>query len=365
MPFLFKEGVTAAAGDDVLPGDPRREAARRSSRTCEAFPEAMRLPAARMPRIRSYVSVPVVLSDGTLYGTFCAAGLTSDKELTKRDKALMDVLAHAAVGDHRARVRRAQPPGRDRGPARAGHRGRRPGRRAAADRRARHRRPGRRRGAEPLPGRVGQAPDVCFAEAHSIGLGDRLELLALERAAEHLAGVDRLRRHERLPGHPADPGVQRAARPAAAVDRVLLELSEHDQVEDYDALRRTLAPLRAARHAARHRRRRRRLLLAAAHRPHDPGRHQARPQHRRRRRRRPGAAHARPLAGRLRARLRRHGGRRGRRDRRRRGRPAAPSASTYGQGWHFGRPGPAADLADCPPRATRSASSPRAAAATG
>jgi len=36
-----------------------------------------------------------------------------------------------------------------------------------------------------------------------------------------------------------------------------------------------------------------------------------------------------------------------------------------GQGWHFGRPGPAADLADCPPRATRSASSPRAAAATG
>ena len=43
----------------------------------------MRLPAARLPRIRSFVSVPVVLSDGTLYGTFCAAGLTSDKELTK------------------------------------------------------------------------------------------------------------------------------------------------------------------------------------------------------------------------------------------------------------------------------------------
>src|SRR3954470_12024975 len=34
-------------------------------------PEAMRLRAARMPRLRSYVSVPVVLSDGTTYGTFC------------------------------------------------------------------------------------------------------------------------------------------------------------------------------------------------------------------------------------------------------------------------------------------------------
>ena len=62
-----------------------------------AFPEAMKLPAARMPRLRSYVSVPVVLSDGSLYGTFCAAGLTTDKDLTKRDKGLMDVLAAAAA----------------------------------------------------------------------------------------------------------------------------------------------------------------------------------------------------------------------------------------------------------------------------
>ena len=49
-----------------------------------------------MPRIRSFVSVPVRLSDGTLYGTFCAAGLTTDKALTKRDQALMDVRAQAA-----------------------------------------------------------------------------------------------------------------------------------------------------------------------------------------------------------------------------------------------------------------------------
>src|SRR6478735_11728001 len=33
------------------------------------FPEAMKLPASRIPRIRSYVSVPIVLSDGQLYGT--------------------------------------------------------------------------------------------------------------------------------------------------------------------------------------------------------------------------------------------------------------------------------------------------------
>ena len=81
VPFLFKEGVTQ----------------RQETTLCQAildkklpavipdlteFPEAMKLPAARLPRIRSYVSVPVVLSDGTMYGTFCAAGLTSDKALT-------------------------------------------------------------------------------------------------------------------------------------------------------------------------------------------------------------------------------------------------------------------------------------------
>ena len=63
------------------------------------------------------------------------------------------------------------------------------------------------------------APDVCFAEAHSVGLGHVLELLALERAAEHLDRRRRLRRHERLPRHPADARVRRPARPAAARPR--------------------------------------------------------------------------------------------------------------------------------------------------
>ena len=61
------------------------------------FPEAMKLPAARMPRIRSFVSVPVVLSDGTVYGTFCAYGLVTDPEVSPRDLALMEVLADAAA----------------------------------------------------------------------------------------------------------------------------------------------------------------------------------------------------------------------------------------------------------------------------
>jgi GAF domain-containing protein len=138
VPFLFKEGVTQrqdmtlcqAIADKKLPA---------VMPNLKDFPFAMTLPASRMPRIRSYVSVPVVLSDGTTYGTFCAAGLTSDKALTKRDQSLMDVLAQAAARDPRTRRPRAEPPDRDPRPARAADGARRPARRAAAHRRALHR----------------------------------------------------------------------------------------------------------------------------------------------------------------------------------------------------------------------------------
>ena len=50
------------------------------------FPQAMRLPAIEQG-IRSFISVPVQLSDGTVYGTFCGAGFAADSQLTERDLA--------------------------------------------------------------------------------------------------------------------------------------------------------------------------------------------------------------------------------------------------------------------------------------
>ena len=113
-----------------------------------------------------------------------------------------------------------------------------PDRRPAADRRPGHRR--RRVGAEALsrfPAEWGKAPDVVFAEAHSVGRGDRLELLALERAAAHLHHVDG---YVAMNVSPATLLTARSGELLAGLPlpRVLLELSEHDQVEDYDALRR-------------------------------------------------------------------------------------------------------------------------------
>jgi EAL domain-containing protein (putative c-di-GMP-specific phosphodiesterase class I) len=189
------------------------------------------------------VSVPVVLSDGTVYGTFCAAGLSSDKALTKRDQSLMDVLAQAAAvilePGVRERTRRSEI--LDRLEPLMGAGGPLVVLQPIVDLAT-----GKRIGAEALsrfPVAWGMAPDVCFAEAHSVGLGDELELQALASAAAHL---------DIVPGYIAmniSPATLLTPEAVALLDRlpldrVLLELSEHDQVADYDALMAVLTPLR-------------------------------------------------------------------------------------------------------------------------
>jgi len=243
VPFLFREGyqqkqevtLCQAILDKKIP---------QVIPDLTVFPEAMKLPAARMPRLRSYVSVPVTLSDGSLYGTFCAAGLTTDRDLTKRDKALMDVLASAAAVIIEPEVRsqerrteiedRLRPVMDDGGPVVVLQ--------PIVDLAT-----GNRVGAEALsrfPAEWGMAPDVVFEQAHGVGLGDRLELLALERAAEHLARVDGYVAMNVSPATLLTPGCGELLG-RLPLSRVLLELSEHDQVEDYAALNAALEPFRA------------------------------------------------------------------------------------------------------------------------
>jgi EAL domain-containing protein (putative c-di-GMP-specific phosphodiesterase class I) len=244
IPFVFREGATQrqdttfcqAILDGKLPA---------VIPDVTKFPEAMKLPAARIPRIRSYVSVPVVLSDGSLYGTFCAAGLTSDRDLTKRDRSLMDVLARAASmviePEVREQTRRRDIEGRLLPLMSAG--GPQVVLQPIVDLAS-----GERVGSEALsrfPREWNLPPDVCFQQAHSIGQGDELELLALQRAAEHLNDVTGYIAMNVSPGTLIRPDAT-AWFARLPLERVLLELSEHDQVADYDALKAAMAPLRAA-----------------------------------------------------------------------------------------------------------------------
>jgi EAL domain-containing protein (putative c-di-GMP-specific phosphodiesterase class I) len=243
VPFLFREGVTQRQETTFCQAilDGRLPAV---IPDVKASPVAMRLPAARMPRIRSFVSVPVTLSDGTLYGTFCAAGLTSDAELGDRDQALMEVLASAAATiiepGVRERERRREIESRlNRVTAQGGPR--------VVLQPIVELSTGEQVGAEALsrfPEDWGKPPDVCFAEAHSVDRGHDLELLALGAAARHL---DVLTGYLAVNLSPAtlltrECGEQLAQLP---LDRLLLELSEHDPIDDYGALTAVLEPLRS------------------------------------------------------------------------------------------------------------------------
>ncbi len=244
IPFLFRDGITQKQETSFCQAilDGRLPEVIPDVRD---FPAAMALPTAKIPRIRSYVSAPVRLSDGSLYGTFCAFGLTSDAELTERDRSLMEVLASAASVVIEPQIRenarrtgietRLAPVITGGGPVIAlqpivGLAG------------------GRPIGVEALsrfPAEWATTPDVVFADAHSVGLGHDLELLALRRAAEHLDTLPGYVAMNVSPGTLLTPGCADLLR-ELPLDRVVLELSEHDQVDDYDALADALGPLRAA-----------------------------------------------------------------------------------------------------------------------
>jgi EAL domain-containing protein (putative c-di-GMP-specific phosphodiesterase class I) len=207
------------------------------------LPEAMKTRAAKFPRIRSFISVPVSLSDGTLYGTFCAAGFTADNQLTKRDHALMEVLASAAATLIEPGVQE---------------------RRRESVIRARLEpvfssgelnvvlQPivslvdGARVGAEALsrfPPEWSMAPNEVFAEATSIDIGIELELLAAQRAIDNLPRISGYLSINFSPKTLLDERC-RELLTGTPSERIIIELSEHDPVHDYRALAAALSPLR-------------------------------------------------------------------------------------------------------------------------
>ena len=210
----------------------------------EDFPVAMTLPAVRTAGIRSYVSVPVVLSDGSVYGSFCAAGFTADRHLSDRDRSLMEVLARATAmlvePDLRKRRRNAKITGRL-GPLMDA------GGPVVLLQPIVDLTTGLRVGAEALsrfPQQWNRAPDLVFADAEAIGQRERLEVQALRQAAAHLPHTAR---YIAMNVSPATLGTSLCQEVLGRMplDRVVLELSEHEPIDDYETLRATLAPLRA------------------------------------------------------------------------------------------------------------------------
>lgn len=208
--------------------------------------EALKLPATRALPVGAHMSVPIRLTDGRVYGTFCCFSHAPDLTLTERDMGVMRVFADMAAGqieqeidDHQARHRVEE----------------------RID--AMFRTDALRMVYQPIvdvaSGRVVgfeslarfssdpyRTPDVWFAEAGQVGRLAELESKAIAMALAGLVGLPegvyltvnaspetivRGALAETLRGHP--------------LSRIVVEVTEHQAIERYEDISDAIAPLQA------------------------------------------------------------------------------------------------------------------------
>jgi EAL domain-containing protein (putative c-di-GMP-specific phosphodiesterase class I) len=202
------------------------------------------LPATRESGIGAYVGVPIRLWDGTLYGTLCCLSRCAEPSLNERDVRFLRVLAEV-VADQLDREQLESEK----------HRLEWSRIRAVLDRddldvefqpvfdltdcRIVSLEALTRFWVDPM-----RPPNAWFAEAAQVGLGAELELMAIRTALD------------RLDEFPPEVALALNVSPATAIDprftellldvadRVVIEITEHAAVDDYDALLSALMPLR-------------------------------------------------------------------------------------------------------------------------
>ncbi len=91
-----------------------------------------------------------------------------------------------------------------------------------------------------------RTPDVWFAEANEAGMGEMLELVALRRALQRARDLpDTLGIHVNIsPNTVVSPDLARVL-DTFDPKRIVIEITEHEPVADYEPILRALAPLRA------------------------------------------------------------------------------------------------------------------------
>src|SRR5579883_505846 len=212
-----------------------------------AVPEAMAIPATREIPIGSHLSVPLKLADGRVYGTFCCFSFQPDVSLNERDlhmmKAFAELIAYQIDTDAQRVRERAEKTKRIQNVL-------------LSDEPAIVYQPtflvsdNRLLGAESLSrfsATPQRSPDQWFAEAGEVGLKTALELKAIRNS---LSGYKEVWRYGSLHlGLNSSPqtivkGGLLETLDNYPAEQIMLEITEHDHVENYDELHRALAPLR-------------------------------------------------------------------------------------------------------------------------
>lgn len=195
--------------------------------------------------IGSYIGVPIFLSNGEVYGTFCCYKNSSDKTLNQRDLSFLRAISEiasdlietnfASEKTRRDSVKRIHS--------------------ALEENKLNiHYQPiyniqtNQIAGFESLSRFVTEpyrAPDVWFKEASEVGLGEVLEIAAIEEA---IRGLNEFNNDTYIsinisPEYILNGAISRVLDNIDA-KRIVLEITEHDPVSNYSELRRALEPLR-------------------------------------------------------------------------------------------------------------------------
>ncbi len=210
-------------------------------------PLAADMPVTQAVPIGSHASIPILLDDGSVYGMFCCLSPEPNDSLNARDLETMKLFAGLATEQvrrsSRQKTQRIETQQRVRQvlddsafriafqPIVDTFRSQTLGYEALC-----------RFQAEPI-----RTPDIWFAEAERVGLGEELEVAAIARALESIPLLEdgqyiSVNASPKTIQSAAFKGVMKTVPPSS----VLLEITEHAVIEDYDAFLRDIAPMRAA-----------------------------------------------------------------------------------------------------------------------
>lgn len=210
-------------------------------------PAALDIPETALLPIGSHISVPIRLSDGSVYGTFCCFSSLPDRSLSIRDLQMMRAVADMVGAQLEAKVssQKVQDSLKARitgvltagGPNMVYQPIIRLTDMAAV-------------GAEALARFAGppqQTPDRWFADADAAGMRGELEFAAMRNAVRDFFSVSQEGLYLALNISPkiAVGSDLAAVLEGCPLERIVLELTEHEHVEDYEGLYRSLARVRA------------------------------------------------------------------------------------------------------------------------
>ena len=197
-------------------------------------------------QIGSYLGAPIVLNDGEVYGTFCCFSHTPNDSLNERDLALMKIFADIAARHIDRQLHKNQEDNQI-----------------------------KKRITEVLNNHevktvfqpvfhvdqqkvIGyeclsrftstpyRTPDVWFQQAESVGLGEELEIMAIEAAIDKMSAFSNNTSFSLniSPEYVINGAVERALTQHILDKKIVLEVTEHAQITDYRAFRNAVESLR-------------------------------------------------------------------------------------------------------------------------